>query len=94
MGIFTTLITLPLAPVRGAAWVAQQVADEAERRLYDESLPRRELWQLEYDRDAGLISEEEYTLRADALLERIRQARQAQRTSGAALIEAGEASDA
>jgi Gas vesicle protein G len=75
MGLFTTLLTLPLAPVRGAAWVAQQVAEEAERELYDESRLRRELLQLELDHDAGLVPEDEYTQRADELLDRIAQAR-------------------
>jgi len=76
MGLFTTLLTLPLAPVRGAAWVAQQVAEEAERELYDESRLRRELLQLELDHDAGLVREDEYAQRADALLEKIAQARE------------------
>ena len=36
MGLFTGLLTLPLAPVRGVVWVAEQVAQEADRQLYDE----------------------------------------------------------
>jgi hypothetical protein len=75
MGLFTTLVTLPLAPVRGAAWVAQQVAEEAERQLYDESRIRRELLQLELDHDAGMVDDEEYAERTDALLERLAEAR-------------------
>ena len=76
MGIFTGLVTLPLAPVRGAAWVVQQVAEEAERQLYDESSLRRELLQLELDHDAGLLTEESYGEQADELLARLAQARQ------------------
>lgn len=71
MGIFTSLITLPLAPVRGAVWVAQQVADEADRQLYDESQIRRELLQLELDHEDGLIEDEERVEQEDALLERL-----------------------
>jgi SOS response regulatory protein OraA/RecX len=71
VGLFSSLALLPLAPVRGAAWVAQQVAEEAERQLYDESRIRRELLQLELDRDVGLISEEEKEARADELLQRL-----------------------
>ena len=33
MGLFTGLLTLPLAPVRGTMWVAEQLMAEAERRL-------------------------------------------------------------
>ncbi len=36
MGLFTGVLTLPLAPVRGLVWVAEQVQDEAESQLYDE----------------------------------------------------------
>lgn len=75
MGIFTGLVTLPLAPLRGAAWVVQQVADEAERQLYDEASLRRELLQLELDNEAGLLESGEYESRADEILERIAEAR-------------------
>jgi len=87
MGFFTSLITLPIAPVRGAAWVAQQVADEANRELYDESRIRRELLQLELDHDDGLIDDDRRTAEEDALLERLAQAKrhaQAEHTSVAA----------
>ena len=32
MGLITGLLTLPLAPVRGTIWIAEQIAAEAERR--------------------------------------------------------------
>ena len=82
MGIFTSLVTLPLAPVRGAAWVVQQVAEEAERQLYDESRMRRELLQLELDHDAGLVDDETYDQRADELLALMAEARQRQAELG------------
>jgi hypothetical protein len=71
MGIFTGLVTLPLAPVRGVAWVAEQIAAEADRQLYDESQIRREMLQLELDFDDGMISEEERRHREEALLDRL-----------------------
>jgi hypothetical protein len=71
MGIFTALVTLPVAPVRGVAWVAQQVAEEADRQLYDESRIRSELLQLELDHEDGLVGEEERAEIEDALLERM-----------------------
>ena len=71
MGLFTGLITLPLAPVRGVAWVVEQVAEEAERELYDESRIRAELLQLEIDHDDGLVSDEELAEREQGLLERL-----------------------
>jgi Gas vesicle protein G len=71
MGLFTGLLTLPLAPVRGVVWIAEQVMEEMERELYDEDSIRRELVQLELDFDDGLIDEEERQVREDALLERM-----------------------
>jgi hypothetical protein len=71
MGLFTGLLTLPLAPVRGVAWVADQVAQEADRRLYDESSIRAELWQLELEAEDGEIDEGERRAREDELLERL-----------------------
>jgi hypothetical protein len=71
MGLFTGLITLPLAPVRGVVWVAEQVMEEMERELYDEDSIRRELVQLELEFEDGLIDEEERQMREDALLERL-----------------------
>jgi hypothetical protein len=76
VGLFTSLVTLPLAPVRGAAWVVDQVAQEADRQLYDESRIRRELLQLEIDHDGGLVSDRTYTEQTDDLLERMAQARE------------------
>jgi Gas vesicle protein G len=71
MGLFTGLITLPLAPVRGVAWIAEQVTEEIERELYDEDSIRREMLQLELDYDDGLIDEEERQVREEELLERL-----------------------
>ena len=71
MGLFTGLLTLPLAPIRGVVWIAEQVMEEMERELYDEDSIRRELVQLELDFDDGLIDEDERQVREDALLERM-----------------------
>ena len=71
MGLFTALVTLPLAPVRGVVWVAEQIADEAERQLYDEGSIRGEMLQLELDYDDGLIDEQERTAREEELMRRL-----------------------
>lgn len=71
MGLFTGLITLPLAPVRGVVWIAEQVVAEIDRELYDEDSIRRELLQLELEFEDGSIDEGERQVREDALLERL-----------------------
>jgi hypothetical protein len=80
MGLFTGLLTLPLAPVRGVAWVAEQLADEAERQLYDEDRIRNELLELELEADDGLIGEEERARLEDELLQRLAVAQERRRT--------------
>jgi len=72
VGLLTGLLTLPLAPVRGVAWVAEKVAAEAERELYgDAETLRRELTELQRERAFGQIDDEGYTERETALLTRL-----------------------
>ena len=71
MGLITGLLTLPLAPVRGVAWVAEKVAEEAELELYDENRIMRELAELEAAHDEGQLSDEQFDASVDLLLERL-----------------------
>ena len=71
MGLFSSLLLLPLAPVRGVAWVMEQVADEADRQLYDPAVIQRDLLQLEMDADDGRLSPEERELEEERLMERL-----------------------
>jgi len=75
MGLLTGLLTLPLAPLRGTLWVAEQLAEQAARELGDETTLRRRLAEAERDYELGVISEEEYDALEDELLERIELAR-------------------
>jgi len=78
MGLFKELVLLPLAPVRGTAWVAEQITEEAERRLYDEDSIKREMLQLEIESDEGLLGEKERAAKEDELLDRLAISRQRQ----------------
>ena len=71
MGLLTGLVTLPLAPVRGVAWVAEQVAEEADRQLYDEANIRRDMLQLELDYEDGKIDMQERERYEEYLMERL-----------------------
>lgn len=75
MGMFTGLLTLPLAPVRGAVWVVEQVAAEAERELYDEERIRAELMAVELEAEDGLIDPLERQEREEELFARLSEAR-------------------
>jgi hypothetical protein len=76
MGLISGLLTLPLAPVRGVAWISEQVALEAERELNDETRARRELAHLEMELELGRIDEQQFEELEDRLLERLAHARE------------------
>ncbi|TDD99039.1 gas vesicle protein GvpG [Jiangella asiatica] len=71
MGFLTALVTWPTAPARGVVAVARLVAAEAERQYRDPSAIRRALEQVQHDREAGLLSEEEAAAMEDELIGRL-----------------------
>lgn len=71
MGILSGLIGLPLAPLRGTVWVAEQVRDEADRQLHDPALIRRQLEQIADARREGTIDEEEADIAERELVARL-----------------------
>jgi hypothetical protein len=93
VGLFKELALLPLAPVRGTAWIAEQLAEEAERELYDENRIKRELLQLELDEEEGRISAREREEKEGELLERLQIARERASGEGERLDAAVEAAE-
>jgi hypothetical protein len=73
MGLFTGLLTLPLAPIRGTVWIADQLAAEAERELRGEQSARRRLVVAERQLELGLITLEEYEAIEEDALDRLEQ---------------------
>ncbi|GAA4786108.1 gas vesicle protein GvpG [Streptomyces ziwulingensis] len=71
MGLISEVLLLPLAPVRGGAWAIRQVLQEAERIYYDPATVRAELARLEQQLEAGEITEEEFDVQEDELLDRL-----------------------
>ncbi|MEU8588811.1 gas vesicle protein GvpG [Streptomyces sp. NPDC048664] len=84
MGLITSLLTLPLAPVRGTAWVVDQVLTAAEQEYYNPEPVRRGLAELERALTEGRIDEEEYDRREDELLDRLEEIEHFQRRTGGA----------
>jgi hypothetical protein len=75
MGLFRELALLPLAPLRGTVKVAEVLAEEADRRLYDEDNIKRELIQLEIDAEEGRVGDVERARVEEELMERLAVAR-------------------
>jgi hypothetical protein len=82
MGLITGILTLPLAPVRGVAWIGERLLEQAEAELYDENRIMRELIELEAAKDGGEVDEEEFGRQVDELLERLEIGRQLQLERG------------
>ena len=71
MGLLTGLLSLPLAPVRGTVWVAEQVMRQAEREFYDPASIRRQLEDVDRLRVEGSLSDDEAEAIEDQLVQRL-----------------------
>jgi hypothetical protein len=71
VGLITSLLTLPLAPVRGTVWLAQIIQAEAERHELDEPSILAALQGLEAAREAGDFTEEEIEQAENELVEQL-----------------------
>lgn len=81
MSLLTTLVTLPLAPVRGVMRLAE-VLEQAEAEMND---PRRiavELQSIADDVAAGEMTEEEATEREEELIHRLNIGREPETQGG------------
>jgi chorismate mutase len=71
MGLITGILGLPLAPLRGTLWVAEQVLEQAEEEFYDPARIKAQLEDVDRARAAGELSEDEATAIEDELVERL-----------------------
>jgi hypothetical protein len=71
VGFFSSLLGLPLAPVRGVGWIAERVLEEAERQFYDPGAIRRHLEEVAEAKAAGTISSEEAGALEQELVKRL-----------------------
>jgi cytochrome c-type biogenesis protein CcmI len=71
MGLMTGLLTLPLAPMRGVVWIAEQVHEQARREFEDPAVIRRRLAEVEQARADGDLTEEEAADLEEELVRRL-----------------------
>ena len=71
MGLFTGLLTLPLAPARGVVWLAEQIEREADRQWRDPAAVRRQIAEVDAAFEAGQLTEEERDAMQDELVARL-----------------------
>jgi len=79
MGLLLKLLTLPVSgPIEGVVWIAEKLAEQADKELYDAEKVQGQLMELELRYDLEEISEEEYLATEQVLLERLRISRERQ----------------
>jgi hypothetical protein len=71
VGLISGLLTLPLAPVRGTAWLAERIAEQAAAEAGDDESIHTELLELQRLHEAGLIDADELARAEDGLFERL-----------------------
>ena len=67
----TGLLGLPLLPVRGVMWLAEQILDQAEEQFYDPARIRAQLEQVDEARRSGELTEDECAEIENELLQRL-----------------------
>lgn len=71
MGLFTELLLLPLAPVRGVAWVGEKVREQVDHQLNDPAVIRGQIDELDEAFERGEITESERDEQQEVLLQRL-----------------------
>lgn len=71
MGLLSALLGMPVAPLRGVVFVADQILHQAEDIYYDPSRIATELEEVDRLRATGELTEDEAELREDVLIERL-----------------------
>ncbi|WP_433677890.1 gas vesicle protein GvpG [Nocardia sp. CA-119907] len=71
MGLISSILSLPLAPVRGVVWVAEVIQDQVEQQLHDPVALRGELEEIDRAAEAGRLSEEERKQAQQSALDRM-----------------------
>ena len=75
MGLISGLFKLPLSPVLGTVWIAEQIQAAAEAEYYDEGAIQAQLREIDAARQAGTITDAEADAAEDVLLERLMEGR-------------------
>ncbi|PKV81848.1 gas vesicle protein GvpG [Nocardia fluminea] len=71
MGLITSLLGLPLAPVRGVIWLSEVIQDQVEQQLRDPAVLSGELEEIDRAAEDGRLTEEERTAAQQAVLDRM-----------------------
>ena len=80
MGILLNTLASPLiGPMEGLLWVAEQIKDQADAEIYDDSKILVELSELELSLDLEQIELKDFEAQEDVLLQRLQEIRKAKK---------------
>jgi hypothetical protein len=68
MGIFSSIVTWPLAPVRGVMTIGELIQRRADQEMNNPATTRKQLEELEEARESGEISREEEDRAQDEII--------------------------
>ncbi|PPJ28854.1 gas vesicle protein G [Nocardia nova] len=71
MGLFSSILLLPAAPVRGVIWLSGLIQEQVEQQLQDPVRLRRELEEIDRAAAAGDLSAEEAAQAQQEILNRM-----------------------
>ncbi|GAA1510586.1 hypothetical protein GCM10009677_49390 [Sphaerisporangium rubeum] len=71
MGLLTTLLGAPLAPVKGLIRLAEMIQEQVDRQTRDPAAVRRRLEEVEEARAAGLITDEDAARATEEILQQM-----------------------
>ena len=71
MGLLSTLLTLPVAPIKGVIWLGEVIQDQVEQKLHDPANVRRELEQIDEAAAAGELGHGEKAEAQQAVVDRM-----------------------
>jgi gas vesicle protein GvpG len=75
MGLISGLLKLPLSPVLGTVWLAEQIQAAAESEYYDEGAIQSALRDVDAARRSGAMSDADADAAEDALIQRLLEGR-------------------
>jgi len=75
VGLISALVKLPLAPLTGTVWIAEQIQAQAEAEYYDEGAIQAQLREIDEARRAGTLDDADADAAEDALMERLLEGR-------------------
>lgn len=71
MGLFSSILLLPAAPVRGVIWLSELIQEQVEQQMHDPVRLRRELEDIDRAAAAGELSAEEAARAQQEILNRM-----------------------